>query len=108
MSIPRKGIRKVEVDDIIYEWTVRKKPTYSQAVSQATMTLAVQLAEEDRPCVLVANLKVTRPDNWIEPHQTAVTPREVRALIGKALDAGWSPSAGGNFSFEHGIIKHRA
>lgn len=108
MSIPRKGIREVEVEGATYEWSIRKKPTYSQAAFRASMTVAVQLAEESRPCVLLADLRVTRPDNWIEPHQTAVTPLEIRKLIAKALGAGWCPSGGGCFKFEHQIIKHRA
>lgn len=45
MSLPRKGLRSVEVDGIAYEWSIRKKPTYSQAALNTSMIVAIQMAE---------------------------------------------------------------
>ena len=108
MSLPRKNLRAVEVDGIAYEWLIRKKPTYSQAAFNSSMIVAIQKAEEERPCVLVADLQVKRPDNWISPHQTAVKPAMVRNLISKALESGWQPTSGGKFDFTYSIIRDRS
>ncbi len=91
MSLPRKGIRRIELEGTVYEWTVRKKPTYSQAAFETSMTLAVQLDSEEDSGVLIVDLGISRPDNWISPHQTAITPRVVKDIIYSALNAGWEP-----------------
>ena len=41
------------------------------------MRLAVERVEPPGESVLVVDLKISRPDNWLSPHQTAVTPRMV-------------------------------
>ena len=105
MSLPRKGLRSVEVDGIAYEWSIRKKPTYSQAALNTSMIVAIQMAEEERPCVLVAVLQVTRPDNWISPHQTAIRPAVIRNLISSALKSGWQPAIGRTFEFTYPVTR---
>jgi hypothetical protein len=72
------------------------------------MTVAIERIGDEPGTVLLVNLRVSRPDNWIEPHQTALTPAVVREIIGSALDAGWNPDAQGSaFEYEHGLIKDR-
>src|SRR5690606_11271864 len=43
----------------------------------APMTLAIERIGDEPGTVLLVNLRVSRPDNWIGPHQTALTPAVV-------------------------------
>jgi hypothetical protein len=109
MAIPKKGSRTVQVGSDSYDWRIRKKPTYSQAAFQSSMSLAVQLSTEGAHSVLVANLQVSRPDNWMHPHQTAVKPAMVRDMIRRALVAGWIPSSAGRpFMLDYPLIVDKA
>jgi len=106
MSLPRKGSRSVSHGGHRYRWLVRRQPTYSQGAFSAPMTVAVERIADEPGVVLVVNLRVSRPDNWIQPHQTALTPAIVRKIIQAALDAGWKPEAeGGAYEYEHSLIR---
>ncbi|HEX9061910.1 MAG TPA: hypothetical protein VF941_17155 [Clostridia bacterium] len=106
MSLPRKGIRLVKVMDTEYEWTIRKKPTYMQGAFRCSMNLAVQSACKEGRTVLIVNLGVSRPDNWINPHQTMITPAVVRKIINAAINDGWNPNGGGKtFYYKYQIVK---
>jgi hypothetical protein len=71
------------------------------------MKVAIERIGADVGTVLLVDLRVSRPDNWIGPHQTALTPAIVGRIIASALDAGWSPAAKGSaFEYEYGLIKH--
>lgn len=108
MSIPRKGSRRVRVGGTEYAWRIREKPTYAQGALRAPMRLAVQACTEGPGSVLIVDLGVSRPDNWVRPHQTSVTPAVVREMVRRALAAGWSPGkAGRPFSFRFGLILDR-
>lgn len=109
MTLPRKGSRRVRVGDTEYAWRIRKKPTYSQATRQTPMRLAVQACTTGPHSVLVVDLKVSRPDNWVSPHQTSVTPAVVRDIVDLALAAGWAPlRAGPPFAFDYPLIRDGA
>ncbi len=109
MTIPEKGRRIIRVDETDYAWRIRKKPTYHQAAFQSLMTLAIQPCDAKARSVLVVNLCVSRPDNWISPHQTSVTPAMVREMIAGALASGWQPiSTAGPFFYEYTLIRDRA
>lgn len=95
------------MDGVAYEWLIRKKPTYSQAALGGTMNLAIQSADEDTRCILVADLQVSRPDSWIDSHQTAVKPAMIRMLIKEALEAGWHPGSIGNFEYSFPINRNK-
>lgn len=108
MTIPKKGLRRVHVGGAEYAWRIRKKPTYLQGASQASMTLAVEPCDSDARSVLVVSLGISRPDNWISPHQTSVTPAVVREVIEGALASGWEPNGKTEpFFYEHSLIKDR-
>lgn len=108
MTLPRKGSRRVRVGDTEYAWHIREKPTSSQATRQTPMRLAVQACTTGPHSVLVVDLKVSRPDNSISPHQTAVTPAVVRDIVAQALVAGWVPlRAGPPFEFNYPLIQDR-
>jgi hypothetical protein len=109
MTIPRKGRRLVRVEATDYAWRIRKKPTYLQGAFQTPMTLAIQPCDARAQSVLLVILRVSRPDNWIGPHQTSVTPGMVREMIVGALAGGWQPfNTTEHFFYEYPLIKDRA
>ena len=104
----RKRLRRVTVDDVMYEWAIRKKPTYVQGAFKTPMTIAIQRVDADVGCVLLVNAGISRPENWIAPHQTSVTPAMVRAMISGALADGWLPLGSGSaFRFNFPLIMDR-
>ncbi len=105
MSLPRKGSRRIEVDGKEFIWLIRKKPTYTQGVAEGPMTVAIQAAEGRS--VLTVDLKVSRPDNWISPHETQVTPEMVREMVRAAMKDGWLPASDDGFRLSYVVIKDR-
>lgn len=106
MAIARKGSRKITFNNQSYRWYIRRKPTYCQAVFQSPMLMAVESETEGENCVLLVNFNISRPDNAISPHQTAVTPNLVCQVIDGALAAGWKPEdKTPNFQFNYGLIR---
>lgn len=109
MSLPRKGSRTLTHGAHRYRWYVRKQPTYSQAAFQSSMTVAIERICEVPGTVLLVDLRVSRPDNWISRHQTALMPAIIRQIITSALDDGWNPEVPGSaWNFEHGLIRDKA
>jgi hypothetical protein len=72
------------------------------------MSLAVQRCGPQSGGVLIVNLIVSRPDNWVSPHQTSVTPAVVRDIIARGIAAGWDPASTEPFAFEYGLIRDKA
>lgn len=105
MSLPHKGSRKVEVDGVHYRWMIRRKPTYSQALKETPMTLAIEPC--DAAGKLTVSLGVSRPDNWLDSHQTSVTPKVVAEIIREAVVAGWDSDDPRAFSFCYQLIRDR-
>lgn len=106
MTAPSRGSRRVEVNGVPYRFRIRKQPTRAQAVDRAPMRLSVCRDGPDARSVLVVNLRVTRPDNWLSPHQTAVKPAMVREMIARALAAGWAPEGDGSpFLLDYPLIR---
>lgn len=104
MALPKKGTRKIEVDGVVYGWYIRRKPTYCEGAFETSMHVAIE--RYGSPRTLYVNLRVSRPDNWLAPHQTALKPAMVRAIIQEALSNDWEPSKPGPpFQWEHALIK---
>lgn len=94
MSIPKKGSRCVVVGNNKFRWRIRSKPTKLQGVADSPLVLAVE--QEGCPgAVLIVKLDQLHPSNWLLKPAPAVTPEAVANYIGKALKAGWKPSAKG-------------
>jgi hypothetical protein len=73
------------------------------------MLLAIQASAEGPRRVLVVDLGVSRPDNWMAPHATRITPAIVREIIEKALASGWEPRSGGApLRFDYSVVKELA
>mgnify|MGYP000262085500 CR=1 FL=1 len=107
MAIPRKGSRTIKLGHEIFRWYIRKKPTYSQGLNWSNLTLAVECVDDAERGTLLVDLAVSRPDNWIAPHQTAVTPSVVRKAIAAAVEAGWVGPRDGTFHFCYPLIRDR-
>ena len=100
MAIPRKGSRLITVDGTNYRWSIRPRPTYSQAVAWRPLTFAVELAETPGQVLSVTTV-LPRPDNWLGLRSEPVTPRIVEQTIRAARLAGWEPHRSGNaFKFD--------
>ncbi len=108
MTIPKKGSRRVCVEDVAYSWRIRKRPTYAQAAFESPMRLAIEACTEGPRSVLVVDLRVSRPDNWISPHQTSVTPALIRNMVVRAIALGWVPSGGPPFRMEYPLVRDKA
>lgn len=94
MALARKDSRRIVVDDVVFRWTVRRRPTYSQGVADSPLSFAVELA--DRPAGrLLVSLPDARPDNWLNAPSGLVTPALVARCIADARDQGWDPARRG-------------
>ena len=101
MAIPKKGSRKIVVDEVEYRWMVRSKPTYSQGAFGDDMTAAVQLSKSPG-AVLSITFPWMRCDNWIGNPEVPVTPKDIEACIRAALSEGWQSDVKGSaFNYIH-------
>ena len=97
MALPKKGSRKIVVDEVEYRWSIRRKPTYSQAAFDCDMTAAVELAASPGAALLIT-FPWARSDNWVGSKASPITPKHIEACITAALKEGWKPqSEGGAF-----------
>ena len=94
MSIPKKGSRKITVDGTTYRWTIRRKPSYGQAIDESNLTAAVELYESPGT-TLIVTFPFTRPDSWLTPGNKSVTPSDIKHSIIEALRKGWEPEVNG-------------
>lgn len=104
MSLPKKGSRTIEIESGNYRWLIRKKPTYHQGLGWSTMTVAIESTEESSKGVLLVDTRIFRPDNWVKPNQTAVTPGVIRKMIIGAIEDGWDPKSNETYRFEYRLI----
>ncbi|SHI49040.1 hypothetical protein SAMN02745181_0242 [Rubritalea squalenifaciens DSM 18772] len=88
MALPQKGSRKIVVDGIAYRWTIRKKPSYDQALCASSLTAAAELYV-DPASTLSIEFKGFRADNWMQEEGLAIGPKEIAQAIRQALQAGW-------------------
>lgn len=80
MSIAKKGARSIVVDGTPFRWRVRSKPTYSQALADSPLTVAVE--HEGGESVLVLVFDAARPDNWMGESIAVATPGDVTKASG--------------------------
>jgi len=101
MAIPKKGSRKIVVDDVIYRWRIRWKPTYDQDCHDHCLCAAVELYENPQNVLHIAfswaRYNKLYPPFELEP----VTPKHIEAAVKDALKEGWSPTGTGNFQVVH-------
>ena len=101
MSVPRKGSRKIVVNDVEYLWLIRSKPTYSQECQESLMCAAVELNQKESN-VLSITFPFQRPDSLMSSEKRSVTPGMIKSCILGALSQGWKPNERGSaFEYTH-------
>lgn len=103
MSIPRRGIRKIRVDDIQYEWNIHHRERRDAFYDLNRLVAGIQLATEGERGVLVVDFGVTPPGNKRDPHKTSVTPKTIEEVIRKAISDGWKPNLKSTFKMDFKI-----
>ena len=100
MAIPKRGSRKITVDGTEYRWSIRRKPSYGQAIEESGLTAAVELF--DNPgATLVLTFPSNRPDSWITPGGPSITPSIMARCIRRSIENGWDAAApGATFNME--------
>ncbi|MEU6380944.1 hypothetical protein [Streptomyces sp. NPDC046909] len=94
MAVGRKGARRIVVDGTTYRWRLRRRPTYSQALTWSPCTYAVEHA--DAPgTTLVVTTDQPHAGNWFGRESKPVLPSDVARSIQLARTAGWLPTAPG-------------
>jgi hypothetical protein len=94
MAITKRGSRRIVVDGARYRWTVRRKPSYSQALAESRLTFAVEL-ETANGSVLVVDTGTARSDNLLKAPTSVVTPKLVEQSVRAAIAKGWRPAVKG-------------
>ena len=77
MSLTRKGLRKITVQDNNYEWTIRKRSTSGKIYSHKKLVAAVQIETELNRGLLVVDFGVSPPNTPTNPHKTSITPKTI-------------------------------
>ncbi|MEV8015870.1 hypothetical protein AB0O76_05850 [Streptomyces sp. NPDC086554] len=95
MALVKKGSRNIAVDGVPYRWTLRRKPTYSQALVWSPLTYAVELADSPGS-TLVVTTNQPHPSNWVIEPVSAVAPYAVADAVRTALINGWIPEKPGS------------
>ncbi len=90
MTIPKRGSRRIVVDDLPYRWRLRRRPTPDQRSGRTPLLIAVSAEEGEGP-TMVAHLQRRHPRNEQAQRSQAVTPAEVARLIREARRLGWAP-----------------
>jgi len=85
----------ITVDGNRYRWSIRPQPTYTQAIGDAGIHVAVAL-EDGVGATLVICFDGVRPDAWVRPVEgTIVTPAVVAEAVRVAQRRGWVANAPG-------------
>ena len=107
MSINKTGLRKVQIGEQIFEWKIRQKPTYSQGIAISPLLIVIQSFSNEQT-KLIVDVVISRPDNWINPHQTSITPKLIKEIINSALQDGWMANKKGKeFQYKYQLSKDR-
>jgi len=106
MAINRKGSRRVVVDDVVYRWTIRRKPSRGQAYEWSPLRVAIS-PDAGLGTTLVVEANGERPDAYLQISPVTMTPATIAATIRAALASGWRSTEPGppfHFKLEPGPI----
>ena len=92
VAIPKKGSRKIIVDDIEYRWYIRRKPAYGQLIEPKGLTFAVENPADDKIPKLIVYTPYDRPDG-IGGSPAIIRPQDIEKAIRLALKSGWGSSS---------------
>lgn len=96
MAIPKKGSRKIVVDDVVYRWRIRWKPSYAQECEDANLNAAAELYENPQSVLHIA-FPWARYNEIFGTAVKPVTPKYIESVIKDALKSGWKPTDVKNF-----------
>ena len=108
MAIPKKGSRKIVVNDTAYRWLIRRKATYSQIeYGNGKLHLAVELYDNPKSTLVIVTDR-NHPQTFSSEDIIPITPVDIEAWIKEALHLKWLPSQKGaqfRVKIENGILK---
>ena len=106
MTIPKKGTRKIEVNELNFRWLIRKKATYTQSdYGIGKLHVAIEL-EEDPGTSLFIYTDRKHPKDIGTEIVNPIKPFDISNWIKQALDLGWNPSESGK-PFRTKIVNER-
>ncbi|WP_298868981.1 hypothetical protein [uncultured Gimesia sp.] len=93
MTAPKKGSRRIIVDEATYVWRVPRRPSSGSFDGNSGYTVTVQLADRSGStlAIVVAQKHPTLAQLWGEP-ANPILPSHVAAAIRRAISRGWEPS----------------
>lgn len=95
MTLPKKGVRQIQVDGETYRWMIRRKPSYWQEVFATDLSFAVEHATSPGTTLLVLT-NHARPDNIVGGEYSIISPSLVVSSIKRAIQQGWNPTKNGS------------
>ncbi|WP_353777682.1 hypothetical protein [Winogradskyella sp. 3972H.M.0a.05] len=106
MSIPKKGTRKISVNELKFRWLIRKKATYTQSVyGIGKLHVAVELEENPKTSLLIHTDR-NHPNDIETEIVNPIKPSDISNWIKQALELGWNPSKFGS-PFRTKIVENK-
>ncbi len=91
MAIPKKGTRKIIVDNIVYRWLIRRKATYGQAdYGNGKIHVAIELEQNPGTTLFIITDR-GHPKDYNTITVVPVTPSDISNWIKQALALDWKP-----------------
>lgn len=95
MAIPKKGSRKITVNDVNFRWLIRRKSTYGQTdYGYGKLHVAVELEENPKTSLFIYTDR-KHPSDIETEKVTPITPFDISNWIKQALLIGWNLSSNG-------------
>lgn len=104
MAIPGKGTRTIVVDERIYRWRVRHKPTYGQEFYSGVPLRIAIVPAEFPGSVLIVHFPQPHPGSYFCQSPQPVLPSDVAKCIQQAIAEGWDFSKSRVFSTHHQTV----
>ncbi|WP_103867634.1 hypothetical protein [Aquimarina sp. I32.4] len=96
MAIPKKGTRKIAVNELNFRWLIRKKATYTQSdYGIGKLHIAVELEENSGTSLFIYTDR-KHPNDIGTEIVNPVKPSDIANWIKQAFELGWIPSKSGN------------
>ena len=99
MAIPKKGSRKIIVDNVVYRWRVRKN--YRRVGEEPSLLAAVELDENPQGVLSIRFPLAKYYDDWYLGAKKAVSPKHIEECIKNAVGNGWKPDDNENHKISY-------
>lgn len=87
MALPKKGQRKITVNESVFYWKVRKKISHNEGHDDR---LGIAIQSESGGQILWAKIDYARSGEGYEPKKVLqIKPNLIRKCVLKAIDEGW-------------------